>query len=349
MSELDEHYNPVSDRWLDQPDWESQLEHKLDHGQVGEEDVERLRGFVEKGFAIIELGDIAGLAEQLQSDINRFWKEGPMDLAYRFVGDPRSMADAIERKERQSVCRILDPHSHSSAALSLYLHPEIFRWARMILGEQAIALRSAFKEFGSREALARDTAYFDLRRPAHLLGVYLALEDVDPNSGPLTVVSGSHRFPHFEFAPGRIVVDPDEDYREARVHARREAEKRNLKEEIVCCRKGEAIIWHAALVHGTDWVRDASLERRSLLIHYSTRTATPSRGVSFNRFHRVGRGRWEDWFYWRETDLLLEKAGCVGFENPLRNLDVWTADDRRSVPKPRRDWRRRFRHFLARA
>ena len=44
--------------------------------------------------------------------------------------------------------------------------------------------------------------------------------------------------------------------------------KKNFEKKIFLAKKGDAFIWHANLVHGGSPVIDASLTRKSMVIHY---------------------------------------------------------------------------------
>lgn len=321
MSILDEQKILKSDLWLDQPDAEERIKAKRKQGELSEEEAQKLEQFAEQGFLTFQLEGCEELFEQALQDVDRIWKERPVDLAYAYTGEVASMADADERRERRPLCRILDLHSHSCAAGELYLHPQIFAWTDRIFGQPSAAYQSVFFEWGSRLPLHRDAAYIPLTPAAHLLGVWIALEDVHPDSGPLAYIPRSHRLPYFEFEPGRIAIRPhEENYFAAHKFNMAQCVDQGLAEQLFRARRGQVLIWHASLIHGGSRPADSRRSRRSLVVHFSTRQHCKQRAGAYLKKVRGRLLRLEQRSFWATTERLLEANGCVGLDNPLRGL-----------------------------
>jgi ectoine hydroxylase-related dioxygenase (phytanoyl-CoA dioxygenase family) len=132
---------------------------------------------------------------------------------------------------------------------------------------------------GSQQGLHQDTAYVVVNRPMELAACWIALEDVQPGSGELMYVPGSHRYPDFDFGFG------EKHWRgrpkDASMHSAwsrwitDEAARRDLKLQTFLACKGDILIWHADLAHGGAPVRDKSLTRQSLVGHFCPATARP--------------------------------------------------------------------------
>jgi ectoine hydroxylase-related dioxygenase (phytanoyl-CoA dioxygenase family) len=231
-----------------------------------------------------------------------------------------SMAD--EARERQPSCRIADMHSHSDAALALYLNPTVFREVERVLGEPAVATQSLFFEQGSQQGLHRDPVFVQTKPPSHLVAAWIALEDIDPRSGPLLYVPGSHRLPYFQFAPSEHRFDQSR-HGDAEIEAMEEFDRAQYAEaglevKSFTPRRGEVLLWHHSLLHGGAGIADPSLTRRSFVIHFSTAADYKQR---YQRFVEPVPGPGGETVLRQriaETARILERDGCRGFDNPLR-------------------------------
>ena len=105
-----------------------------------------------------------------------------------------------------------------------------------------------------------------------MCGVWVALEDIDADNGPLIYYPGSHRWPHF----GNEHIGINAWHQPSRgAHA---VSYRWLWDELVrthnaqlerfTAKKGQAIIWHARLLHGGDRQNDPMRTRWSQVTHY---------------------------------------------------------------------------------
>ncbi len=310
-----------ADLWLDRPEGADLIRDRVERKRLSSDEAGRLQCFFEKGYLRFRLADPGELIRSFLADVDRFWRSGPSDIAYRFVGEPASMADAAERRERMAPCVLLNLHGHSESALALYLHPDIFRWAELIFDRKAEAFESSFTEFGRSEAPYRDLVYIETDPATHLLTAFVALEDIETKAGPLYVVSGSHRLPLFEFEPGRFRIGEGADYLPARRFVAALADRSGLPEEDLTLRKGEVVIWHSALVHGARRILKPWVTRRGFMVRLTTLGSMSSRKASFWKEVRGRHWKREKRLYWNETARLLERNGCVGFDDPLRGMD----------------------------
>jgi hypothetical protein len=306
-----------SDLWLDQPDAHERVEERLAGSLISPDEAARLHTFVDSGFLTFSIDLDSDFCAGFDDDVSRFWIEKPADLA---VSPPTPQGPTSFRdwdgREKAPGYRIPDMHSHSDRALDLYLHPELFRMIELIYGEPAIAFQSLYFEYGSGQALHRDPMFVMTDPPSHLLASWVALEDVTAESGPLAYVPGSHRLPWFEFKSGSIVCAAsetqerrDEFLAATRAHMR----ERGLDVERFTCRRGDAFIWHAGLVHGGTPIGDRTQTRKSFVTHYCSAAHYHSRTAGMKV--RDGDG-------WRRvrstTERVLEREGRRGLDNPVR-------------------------------
>ena len=272
--------------WIDQADAFERLTEKTERGDISPEVAIGLAQFIEKGYLCVEsqpmIGDDA--LDEIQSTVDELWRSRPRDVLYAYDGPTRRMTEANGARERRPRYRIHDLHSKSRAALDLYLNASLFDIVEQLFGEPAIAIQSLFFEYGSEQELHRDATVIPTEEPGHLVGAWIALEDIHPDAGPLTYVPGSHRLPCYETDPGRYMFDAARmgpDLVRAGLAWEAHQERRNgLEMTPFAAKRGQILLWHASLRHGGSVVADENRSRRSLIIHFSTRRTYRRRAIT---------------------------------------------------------------------
>lgn len=105
--------------------------------------------------------------------------------------------------------------------------------------------------------------------------VWIALEDIHPDSGPFQYVPGSHRWPvvtQDKIAQYVDLADPAwPTYSEAVLTPLWEAEIRRRKATVVTHlpKRGDLLIWHSRLVHRGSAPNVPGMRRKALIAHYS--------------------------------------------------------------------------------
>jgi phytanoyl-CoA hydroxylase len=307
--------------WIDQPDALDALDAKMVRGEIGMQEGEVVRHFIDHGYAIIEPPGLDAAIDNLLSSVDLLWRTCPADLLAAGPireGRPFPMSVVAGELQRGPGVRILDLHSHAAGALALYLDAEIHRICGLLFGEPAVATQSIYFEYGSTQSLHRDPWYVNHTPRTHLLAAWIALEDISADSGPLTYVPGSHRLPFYRFSTDDIVFhDPRVTTAEkwAAVDHMNDQIK-DLETRPFTARKGQVFLWHSALVHGGSPVADPGCTRNSLVVHFGTSSSHPRRGGAYNNgeTHRV--------FY---TERRYRTPwGAEGFYSPVMGLT--TAD-----------------------
>lgn len=309
-----------SQLWIDQPDWEVRLERKLADGEVTLEDAELLTQFAQDGFCRFSLKNADAAICAVSQGFDVLWEQRPNDLLGAAVGINEGRPMPLSLFPRPFVrgpgTRLLDVHGHGDAARSLYLNAQLHRIVGLILGSAPVATQSLCFEYGSTQPLHRDPWYVVTRPVWTLLAAWIALEDIRPDSGPLMYVPGSHHLPFHVFRNGGIVmhapgVSPQERSA-AMQHMIRQIEHAKLNPQPFLAQRGDVFIWHGALVHGGSPVKDPSLTRKSLVVHFDDLASHPRRGASV----RYPNGEGSTVY----TDELIGDSGAIGFQSPLRSV-----------------------------
>jgi len=104
-----------------------------------------------------------------------------------------------------------------------------------------------------------DSFYLDTLPRGYLTAAWVALEDIDAESGPFRVYPGSHR----HFSGNQLDTLSHEDFaRECAKYAASHEHKAAL------LRKGDVLFWHPSLLHGALNQTDERRSRKSLTSHY---------------------------------------------------------------------------------
>jgi phytanoyl-CoA hydroxylase len=312
----------ASDLWVDQPDAARRIDGWRKKGEVGAEQAEKLRSFVDRGYLTFDAGLPPRVFAEVAADLERVWRDRPADLTYSPHGPLRSFAYADPARDRRPSYRIADLHAHSQAALAIYLWRPIFDYVERILGQPAVATQSLYFEYGSQQALHRDPVFVQTRPPSHLVAAWVALEDISPQSGPLVYVPGSHRLPYYQLAPGYHRFDESRyGEREADAMAafdREQVQAHGLGSESLACPRGEVLLWHSSLLHGGSAVADPSRTRNSFVIHFSTLAGYKLRRERLVELLPGPDGATVQRPRIFETETVLTADGCHGFDSPVR-------------------------------
>lgn len=170
--------------------------------------------------------------------------------------------------------RICDFHNSSLAGKKLMLNPKVTSFLGHVFGDQVVAMQSLTFLRGSEQTTHQDFPYVVSEIPSHLAACWIALEDIHPDSGPLSYFPGSHRLPKFDFGNGMFLT-PESKYNEldfARF-LEQECAKRGLQATTFAPKKGDMFIWHGCLAHGGSKVNQPELTRKSFVAHFSSRRA----------------------------------------------------------------------------
>ncbi len=167
--------------------------------------------------------------------------------------------------------RVQDAWLHTPAIGELARASAILRLLELAYGRKPFPFQTLNFYRGSRQGAHSDAIHFFARPAGFMAGVWIALEDIHPDSGPLFYYPGSHKLPsmtpqNMGITKSRPTVD---DYNAINpTHIAALVDEHGLKAETRAIKKGQAIIWAANLLHGGEVVKDPSRTRQSLVVHY---------------------------------------------------------------------------------
>ncbi|MEO6799069.1 MAG: phytanoyl-CoA dioxygenase family protein [Rhodanobacter sp.] len=120
-----------------------------------------------------------------------------------------------------------------------------------------------------------DTIHFNTLPHGFMCGVWVALEDVDAENGPLFYHPGSQRLPVFhlddlgiDVSPGEALERAGETYGRYEDRVQQVLQKSGHGRQEAHLKKGQALIWSSNIFHGGSRLLDPSRTRKSQVTHY---------------------------------------------------------------------------------
>jgi hypothetical protein len=139
---------------------------------------------------------------------------------------------------------------------------------------------------------------------SHYIAVWIALEDIHPDSGPYQFVRGSHRWPPlrrnklFKMIPkeqARKGDWPSTTENIVAVACEQEIERRAERVETFLGKKGDVLFWHGRLLHQGSMPAVPGTPRRALIAHYSSMNHRPDMKVR-RTYDKTGK----PYFYFKQ-------------------------------------------------
>lgn len=175
--------------------------------------------------------------------------------------------DEDYRAGRSERTRIQDAWREVPEARRLAVEPKVLDALQELMGRRAKPFQTLNFPVGTSQLAHSDTIHFSTIPEGYMLGVWVALEDIDRDNGPLVYYPGSHKLPYLKMHD--LGLRPGYGHYPAYEQKIQELIRREkLQAEYGVARKGEAIIWHANLLHGGAPRRDPQRTRHSQVTHY---------------------------------------------------------------------------------
>lgn len=239
---------------------------------------DKLRFWQKNGYVILEQALEPALVDKLWTDVEELFTNNekyPINIqvdrpeyAGRAVQEARNLPKEVLNGP---YIKVMDFHNSSVAGKNIMLHNNIVTFLEAVFGDKVVAMQSLLFKYGSQQATHQDFAYVVSEVPSHLAASWVALEDVHIDSGPLFYYPGSHHNAKFNFGNGMFFnAESSLNPTDFAKFIEQECEKRGQKRETLLIKKGDVLIWHAALAHGGDAIRNPALTRKSFVSHYSS-------------------------------------------------------------------------------
>jgi len=222
------------------------------------------------------------LPPDIEALVRRFREDGLLvlpgfiepELVDRVASDCRRLFAARERLDvprefdgplHQDPARKQDAWIVSEAVRDLAGHPRVVEALAVLYGRRPFPFQTLDFLSSPEQHAHSDAIHFNSLPARFMAGAWVALEDVDEQSGPLCYYPGSHRLP--DVHPG-LLRRPAGDYAAYEQYVEALIEAHGLRRELLVAAKGTLVLWSANLLHGSTPVRRAGATRLSQVTHY---------------------------------------------------------------------------------
>lgn len=240
----------------------SGLRHTLVRSLKGLPLVGELIEFAQRNAPVISEGEVA---QYHHDGYMVFDPQLPESLLNRAVTDLAKHPDVINNLHHGS--RVFNGWRVSRAVRAIALAPRVLRVLRQLYGRKPRPFQTLNFPIGTEQKVHSDVIHFASDPPTYMCGVWVALEDIDLQNGPLVYYTGSHKLPVVTMetcspAPGPEFYHLYEEYVEKMVR------RMHLTPHHAVLRKGQCLIWASNLLHGGSVHRDKGRTRHSQVTHY---------------------------------------------------------------------------------
>ncbi len=240
------------------PDVESPLFEKIFKAkQVPAETLDVARRLRRDGFAVIDFPD---------PDFHK--------LAKRIIDTLSPKYDwAGWRKGSTPNLRVQDAWSSVPEVKRIACNPTLLHLLSDLYGRRAFPFQTLNFPVGTQQHFHTDSVHFSSLPERFMVGVWVALEDIDASNGPLVYYPGSQTLPiftneHVGMSPDTQGPNPYSHYPAYERAWEAIVDALSLKPAHFYAKKGQALIWAANLLHGGAAQTDTSRTRWSQVTHY---------------------------------------------------------------------------------
>ncbi len=224
--------------------------------------------------------DRPSLRDDELSLLQREWRDNGLVILPRFLPDDLMSAYAKRRAklDMPGGWNTPTPYMEIAELRALALYPPLMTCMRELIGEPMM-LHLCLTGWVSTE---RNWHQDDYLNPPHVntwyAAVWMALDEIHPDSGPFEYIAGSHRWPLLRGDKVRSFMSPAEadsphwpKTSEEFVVPALEAEihRRGAVVQKFVARRGDTLIWHGRLLHRGSRPNVPGMMRKAVICHYS--------------------------------------------------------------------------------
>lgn len=253
-SQLFNYCDEVLTPWFDRPDALEILQSKRQKGLIDTDEIAPLEQFIRDGYAVLEYR----ISDEALIDLNK---------ALDWVIETKYQSYSYGSSQR-----IEQLHKHKDSVACLWRDPKVLKFLGKVFDAPALPCQTLTYVFGSQQDFHQDTIHLTPFPAGYMCGVWVALEDVREDSGELTIIPGSHRFPRVYRESVRCGPVRGNNWTEfgqkVVTHWDSLIKESGLQPLKYRPRKGSILVWHENLMHGGSIRQNPELSRRSIVSHY---------------------------------------------------------------------------------
>ncbi|WP_161966229.1 phytanoyl-CoA dioxygenase family protein [Steroidobacter cummioxidans] len=215
------------------------------------------------------------LSSAQQGWVDQFRNDGYLVLEETGI-PPATLTDAVAQlvgKYTQPATgydaagRVQDAWQHSPAVRQIATEPAILAALQALYQRPPVPFQTLNFERGTEQRSHSDTIHFNTLPFGFMCGVWVALEDIDLNNGPLRYFPGSQRLPVFHMDD--LGLEPvASEYQKYEDRIEKILADAGFSSQPALLKRGQCLIWSANIFHGGSPVLDRNRTRLSQVTHY---------------------------------------------------------------------------------
>lgn len=211
-----------------------------------------LLDFQENGFAVLK----SYVSSQVCDDINSAIEAGVKNGQYHFIHEGKIMFAFRSIK----------------ALSDIGLKTELLELLNVLMHGKAQLFQSINFVMGSEQHTHSDSIHMTTYPLGGLMGVWIALEDIGEDNGPLHYYPGSHKLPYYLNKDydneGNSFMLGSKSYQAYEDMIAEKIKEKGLVKKTFVAKKGDVLLWHANLFHGGNEHLNKNRSRKSVVFHY---------------------------------------------------------------------------------
>jgi ectoine hydroxylase-related dioxygenase (phytanoyl-CoA dioxygenase family) len=247
--------------WFDREDAIKHIPNIVNKYSLPPEFVQHFTNFVNLGYISLDSFIPLDLVEQTNDEIDRLIKNGDM----QYIPESGNRIEHLFEK--------------SPAVRKIWTYPSIIKLLSALFDDQALPCQTLNFIHGSQQDVHQDTIHLTPFPEGYMCGVWIALEDINPNAGPLFVYPKSHKLPPLyaktiginkvnNYWSQHLIEEYKQKYFP---RLKSDLSMLNLQPVEYTPKAGSVFIWHANLAHGGSSRKVKNLTRKSMVSHYFAR------------------------------------------------------------------------------
>lgn len=232
---------------------------------------------------------------------------------------------AVHRDTLKRETRLVNFHRRSDAALRIGADAELTRLLDYLFGMEACVYTSLTFKYGTQQPIHRDTPHFGTWPQGYFFGMWVALEDVRDDAGPLMYNPGGHRFAVSQRAIYERLELENPDLAPAQLadlalhvfndEVTSKALETSGAPQLLPVKRGDAVFWHPELPHGGSLAKDPMQTRWSIVFHMAPVAVQVHQHQTFFR-HRGNAAPAPRYGYTEAYGRKVALAGDCAFQGP---------------------------------
>ncbi|MBX7226149.1 MAG: phytanoyl-CoA dioxygenase family protein [Chitinophagales bacterium] len=239
--------------WADQSQTIDEIRKDAKFLAFSEEIQEKIISFREEGYMILEKFMDAKDVDGINEEIDALVLEGKLAFNY-------------------TKTKIMQSYKYAATVKKTFQDERLLSILKFLLGRNVIPFHTINFFTGSQQKPHSDAYHMSTFPEGFLIAVWIALEDIDMEQGPVSFYPGSHRWKQItnedlplDQSAWRLDGQANEKYE---TYLANKIAASHIQPKVFLAKKGDILIWHSNLIHGGLPMKDAEMSRKSLVMHY---------------------------------------------------------------------------------